>query len=115
MKELGTEARAIAKYVRISPLKVRRVASLLKGKSVKEAEALLGLLSTKAAAIIKNVLKSAVANATNNHNMNQDRLIVKNVIVDMGPALKRFRPRAMGRTYRIRKPSSHITVIVEEV
>jgi large subunit ribosomal protein L22 len=115
MKELEIEARAIAKYVRISPLKARRVASLLKGKSVKEAEAFLGLLSTKAAAIIKNVLKSAVANAINNHNMNPDRLVVKNVIVDMGPSLKRFRARAMGRAFRIRKPSSHITVILEEV
>ncbi|MGB9607623.1 MAG: 50S ribosomal protein L22 [bacterium] len=109
------EARAIARYVRISPLKARRVALALKGKSVKEAQAMLDLISTKAAAIIKNVLKSAVANATNNHNMDPDRLIVKNVIVDMGPALKRFRPRAMGRAYRIRKPTSHITVIVEEV
>ncbi|MGB9877090.1 MAG: 50S ribosomal protein L22 [bacterium] len=109
------EARAIARYVRISPLKARRVALALKGKSVKEAQAMLDLISTKAAAIIKNVLKSAVANATNNHNMDPDRLIVKNVIVDMGPALKRFRPRAMGRVYRIRKPTSHITVIVEEV
>ncbi len=115
MKELGMEARAIARYVRISPLKARRVALALKGKSVKEAQAMLDLISTKAAAIIKNVLKSAVANATNNHNMDPDRLIVKNVIVDMGPALKRFRPRAMGRAYRIRKPTSHITVIVEEV
>lgn len=115
MKELGMEARAIARYVRISPLKARRVALALKGKSVKEAQAMLDLISTKAAAIIKNVLKSAVANATNNHNMDPDRLIVKNVIVDMGPALKRFRPRARGIAYKIRKPTSHITVIVEEV
>lgn len=108
------EAKAVARYVKLSPLKGRRVASLLKGKNVKEAEAILTLLATKPARIIANVLKSAVANAQNNHNMDPDRLKVKNVLVDKGPFLKRFRPRAMGRAYRINKPTSHITVIVEE-
>ncbi|MBC7326682.1 50S ribosomal protein L22 [bacterium] len=109
------EARAVARYVRMSPLKGRRVALLVKGKNVKEAEAMLELLATKPARIIKDVLKSAVANAQNNHNMDPDRLRVKNVLIDKGPFLKRIRPRAMGRAYRIMKPTSHITVIVEEV
>ncbi len=108
------EARAIARYVKMSPLKGRRVASLVKGKRVKEAEAILSLLATKPARIIGTVLKSAVANAQNNHNMDPERLRVKSVLVDKGPFLRRIRPRAMGRAYRINKPTSHITVIVEE-
>lgn len=109
------EAKAIARYVRLSHLKGQRIANLVKGKPVKQAEAILSLLPHKASRIIKDVLKSAVANAQNNHNMNPDRLVVKNVLVDQGPMLKRIRPRAMGRAYRIRKRTSHITVIVEEV
>jgi len=108
------EVRAVARYVRLSPLKGRRVALLVKGKNVREAEAILSLLATKPARIIESVLKSAVANAQNNHNMDPDKLKVKNVLIDKGPYLKRMRPRAMGRAYRINKPTSHITVIVEE-
>lgn len=105
---------ATAKYVRISPRKARLVVDLIRGKSVKEAKAILSLTPRAAAHVVGKVLASAVANAENNANLSADDLIVARAYVNEGPTLKRFRPRAMGRASRIRKRTSHITVAVEE-
>lgn len=108
------EAKAVAKFIRISPRKARQVIDLIRGKSVGEAYAILKFTPNKGAAIIENVLKSAVANAEHNYDMNVDNLYVSQAFVDQGPSLKRFKPRAMGRADGIRKRTSHITVMVSE-
>ena len=108
------EAKAVAKYIRISPRKAAQVADLVRGKSVGEAYAILKFTPNKGAAIIEQVLKSAVANAEYNYNMDVDKLYVSTIFVDQGPSLKRFKPRAMGRADGIMKRTSHITVMVSE-
>ncbi len=108
------ETRAVAKYVRISPRKVRLVMDQLRGKRVEEALNLLNFAPQKSAYIVKKLISSAVANAEENTEIDVDTLLVKTIYADEGPTLKRFRPRAMGRATRIRKRSSHITVILEE-
>ena len=106
------EARAVAKYIRISPRKARMSVDLIKGKGVKEAEAILRFTANKGAEEIIKVLKSAIANAENNLELDADDLTVTNVFVDQGPSLKRFKPRAFGRADRMVHRSSHITVVV---
>ena len=108
------EAKAVAKYIRISPRKAAQVADLVRGNSVGEAYAILKFTPNKGAAIIEQVLKSAVANAEHNYNMDVDKLYVSTIFVDQGPSLKRFKPRAMGRADGIMKRTSHITVMVSE-
>jgi len=108
------QVKAVAKYVRISPRKVRQVVDLIRGKGVGEAFAILKFTPNLSATAVEKVLKSAVANAEHNNEMSADRLVVKEVFVDQGPTLKRFKPRAMGRADQIRKRSSHITVVVSE-
>lgn len=108
------ETRAVAKYVRISPRKVRLIMDQLKGKRVEEALHLLTFAPQKNAHIVKKLISSAVANAEENTEIDVDTLFVKTIYADEGPTLKRFRPRAMGRATRIRKRTSHITVILEE-
>ncbi|QJA05735.1 50S ribosomal protein L22 [Thermosulfurimonas marina] len=108
------EARATARYVRISPYKARPVIDLIRGKPVQEALQILEFTPKKAARIIKKVLESAIANAEHNYNMDPDRLYVKRAYVDEGPRWKRIWPRAWGRASRILKRTSHITVVVEE-
>lgn len=108
-------ARAIARYVHMSPTKVRRVAALIKGRTVGEALDILRYLPQAAATPVYKVVASAAANAENNHAMDRDSLVVAVAIADEGPTLKRIRPRAQGRAYRIRKRTSHITVEVESV
>ncbi len=108
------EARATAKYVRISPYKARPVIDLIRGKDVQEALQILEFTPKKAARLIKKVLESAIANAEHNYNMDPDRLYVKRAYVDEGPRFKRIWPRAWGRASRILKRTSHITVVVEE-
>ncbi len=105
---------ATAKYVRLSPRKARQVVDLIRGKSVKDAKAILMLTARGAAPIVGKVLASAVANAENNNDMVSEDLYVVRAYVDEGPTLKRFKPRAMGRASRIRKRTSHITVAVDE-
>src|ERR1700712_1989986 len=105
-------ARAIARYVHMSPTKVRRVAALIRGRPVGEALALLRYLPQAAATPVYKVVASAAANAENNHAMDRDSLVVAVAMADEGPTLKRIRPRAQGRAYRIRKRTSHITVEV---
>jgi large subunit ribosomal protein L22 len=108
------EARAIAKYVRMSPMKVGVVLDLIRGKNVNEAFAILQYTPKDAAVVINKVLKSAVANAENNHDLNVENLYVAETFVGAGPTLKRFRPHAQGRAFRINKRTSHITVVVKE-
>ncbi len=108
------EVKAVTKYVRISPFKLRAPIEAVKGKNVEEAINLLKFMPLKAAGIISKTLKSAVANAEHNNEMDIDELIVKNIVVDQGPSLKRFRARARGRGARILKRTSHITVTVAQ-
>ncbi|MDD5712190.1 MAG: 50S ribosomal protein L22 [Smithellaceae bacterium] len=108
------EAKAIAKYIRMSPQKVRLVADLVRGKGVAEAERILRFTRKYAAGPVEKTLKSAVANAKQNPNIDDDILYVKEIFVDQGPSLKRWRARAQGRAAAIKKRTSHITVILDE-
>lgn len=108
------EARAIAKYVRISPRKVNIVLNLIRGKDVKEALAILKFTPKAASEIVTKIVKSAVSNAENNHEMNPDSLYIAETFANQGPTLKRFQPHAQGRAFRINKRTSHITVVVKE-
>ena len=105
-------ASATAKFIRISPRKVRLVTDLIRGKPVEEAAAILRFLPNAAARDVAKVLKSATANAENNLNLSADELSVVNAIADEGPTMKRWRPRAQGRTFGVLKRTSHITVAV---
>ena len=108
------ESKAVAKYVRISPRKVRLIMDQLRGMDVEIALNLLSYAPQKGAFLLKKVIHSAVANASQNANIDVDKLYIKKIFADEGPTLKRFRPRAMGRATRIRKRSSHMTVILDE-
>lgn len=108
------EAKAIAKYVRMSPRKARLVANLIKGKDIQEAEAILRYTPNKAAKVIKKVLLSATANAENNLELDKSNLVVKSAIIDQGPSIKRIKPRAQGRADRMVHRTSHVTVVVAE-
>lgn len=108
------EAKAIAKHVRVSPRKARQVIDLIRGKNVREALAILKYTPKGSSDPISKVLKSAIANAEHNFEMNTDMLFVSQVFVDEGPTLKRFKPRAMGRADLMRRRTSHITVVVSE-
>jgi len=114
-KGTAMEARAQARYVRVTPMKARRVIDLIRGLPAAEAQAILHFAPQAASEPVGKVLDSAIANATNNFNLDRDTLVVREAYVDEGPTLKRFRPRAQGRAYRIRKRTSHITVVVESV
>ena len=106
------EARAIARYVRIAPKKVRLVVDQIRGKNIAEARTILAFSERDAAETVAKVLNSAVANAENNFGMRAESLVVKTTYVDEGPTLKRIRPRAKGSASRINKRTSHITVVV---
>ena len=108
-------ARAIARHVRISPTKARRVIDLVRGLPAKEALTVLQFAPQQASEPVYKVLASAIANAENNERLDPDSLLVSEAYVDEGPTLKRFRPRAQGRAYRIRKRTCHITIAVESV
>ncbi|MDI2586280.1 MULTISPECIES: 50S ribosomal protein L22 [Psychrobacillus] len=109
-----SQAKAIAKTVRIAPRKVRLVVDLIRGKQVGEAVAILQLTPKTASPVVEKVLKSAVANAEHNYDLDINNLVVSEIFVDEGPTLKRFRPRAQGRASAINKRTSHITVVVSE-
>ena len=109
-----SQAKAIAKTVRIAPRKVRLVVDLIRGKQIGEAVAILRLTPKAASPVVEKVLKSAVANAEHNYDLDVNNLVVSEVFVDEGPTLKRFRPRAMGRASAINKRTSHITIVVSE-
>ena len=108
-------ARAVARHVRISPNKARRVVNLVRGLPAKEALTVLQFAPQGASEQVYKVLASAIANAENNERLDPDALLVSEAFVDEGPTLKRFRPRAQGRAYRIRKRTCHITIAVEAV
>ncbi|SHH84790.1 LSU ribosomal protein L22P [Clostridium collagenovorans DSM 3089] len=108
------EAKAIARHVRMSSRKVGIVLDLIRGKNVREAEAILKYTPKDAAVVVEKLLKSAVANAENNYDLDVNRLFVAEAYACQGTTLKRFRPRAQGRAYRIRKRTSHITLVVKE-
>lgn len=108
------EVRAVAKYVRVQPRKVRIVADEVRGASATKAAALLQYHPSKSAHALRKVLISAVANAIENHELNPEALRIRTIMVDEGPKLKRMQARAMGRGNRIEKKTSHITVIVED-
>ena len=110
-----SRAVARARYVRVTPMKARRVVDLIRGRSAGEALAILEFAPQAASGPVSKVLASAMANAENNLALDPDSLVVASAFVDEGPTLKRFRPRAQGRAYRIRKRTSHITVEVEAV
>jgi large subunit ribosomal protein L22 len=110
-----TRARAVARYVRMSPTKVRRVIALVKGRPLQEALDILRYSPQAAAVPLRKVIASAAANAENNLDLDRDTLVVAVAAADEGPTLKRIRPRAQGRAFRIRKRTSHITVEVESV
>ena len=113
-RHLGDNAAlAQARYVRSTPMKTRRVIDLIRGKRADEALVLLQFAPQAASEPVGKVLASAVANAENNKQLDPRTLWVSEAYVDEGPTMKRFRPRAQGRAYRIRKRTSHITVVVE--
>ena len=109
-----TQAKAIARTVRIAPRKVRLVVDLIRGTQIGEAVASLRLTPKAASPVVEKVLKSAVANAEHNYELDINNLVVSEVFVDEGPTLKRFRPRAQGRASAINKRTSHITIVVSE-
>lgn len=108
------EARAYLKYARISPRKVQIVLDLIRNKPVNLAEAILKHTPKAASEPLYKLLKSAAANAENNHNMDPDRLYVAECFVTPGPTLKRIRPVSKGRAYRILKRTSHVTMVLKE-
>ena len=109
------EARAELKFARTSARKAKIVLDLIKGKEVHEALAILKYTNKAASPIVSKILKSAMANATNNHSMNENKLVVAEAIANQGPTMKRISPRAQGRAYRIRKRTSHIRIVLKEV
>lgn len=108
------EVRAVSKYLRVSPHKARLVADLVRGRKVSDALTILKYTTKKSGRLITKTLRSAVANAENTRSMDVETLFIKSILIDEGPRLKRWRPRAMGRANRILKGSSHITVVLAE-
>ena len=107
------EAKALAKYVRTAPRKIRLLADMIRGRDVQEAMNLLRFTPKRASRLMEKLVRSAVANAEDN-DMDVDSLFISSVSVDQGPTLKRWRARAMGRAVQIKKKTSHVTVIVQE-
>ena len=114
MQDVTLEAKAVLKGARISARKVKIVADLIRGKDVKEALAIVKFTPKASSEILEKLLKSAVANAENNHNMNVEKLYVAEIYANQGPTLKRIRPAAKGSAVRIRKRTSHITIVLKE-
>jgi len=108
------EVKAVLRYSRISPQKVRKLIAAIKGKPVEAALDMLKFMPQKAAGIIEKIIRSAVANADQKPDIDVDSLVVRNVLADQGPTLKRFRARARGRGTRILKRTAHITVILSD-
>lgn len=110
--DTSQEAKAIARYIRMSPSKVRRVLDQIRGRSYREALIILEFMPYQACEPITKVLRSAVANAEHNQGLDPTALYISKAFADGGPTLKRYRPRAQGRAYQIRKRTCHITVAV---
>mmetsp|Transcript_2425 Transcript_2425/g.6469 ORF Transcript_2425/g.6469 Transcript_2425/m.6469 type:complete len:112 (-) Transcript_2425:834-1169(-) len=107
-----TKVQATGKYLRLSPLKVRRVLDQIRGKSYQEATMILNFMPYRPCKPILKIMKSAASNAEHNDGMNKSTLIVKSAYADEGPTMKRFQPRAQGRAYPIHKPTCHITIVL---
>ena len=105
---------ATAKYLHGSTRKARLVTAAIKGRPVEEASALLRFMPQSAARDVARVLKSATANAENNHNLSAEDLVVADAVADEGPTIKRWQPRAQGRAFPIHKPMTHITIVVAD-
>ena len=116
MPEANTvlEAKAVLRYARISSRKVKIVADLIRGKQVDEALAIIKFTPKASSEVLEKLLKSAIANAENNHFMNKSDLYVAEIFANQGPTLKRIRPAAKGSAVRIRKRTSHITIVLRE-
>ena len=108
------EGRAVVKHARVSTRKAKLVIDLIRNKGIDEAYAILKYTPRKASEILYKLLKSAEANAVNNNELDRDSLYVSEIYAEQGPTLKRIRPRAQGRAFRIRKRTSHITVVLKE-
>ena len=109
------EARSVARFVRVPPRKARLVVDMVRGKNVNQALLAVRFTKKQAARIVEKVLRAALANAQNNHQVRDvDRLVVAKASVDQGPTLKRIQPRAMGRGFRIRHRTSHITIVLAD-
>ena len=108
------EARAVLNHARISSRKVKIVADLIRGKKVDEALAIVKFTPKASSEVLEKLLKSAIANAENNHGLNRGNLIVSEIYANQGPTLKRIRPAAKGSAVRIRKRTSHVTIVVKE-
>ena len=108
------EAKAKLRFCRVAPRKARIIADMIRGRNVEEAISLLEFTPKKSAQIVRKVLHSAIANAEDTGEVDVDRLFVKRITVDQGPTLKRYRPRAQGRAFRINKKTSHIVLVVDE-
>lgn len=109
------EAKAVGRNIRISPQKARQITEMVRGNNAETAVNTLRFLPNKGARILRKIIESAIANASQDESIDVDTLYVKRIFVDGGPMLKRIRPRAMGRATRILKRSSHITVILDEL
>ncbi len=114
MEEMIPKAEATLKYARISSRKVKIVADLIKGKNIDEALAIVKYTPKASSEIIEKLLKSAIANAENNNGMSAENLYIEECYANKGPTMKRIRPRAQGRAYRIEKRMSHITIVLNE-
>ena len=112
--EQVTQAVAKLSYARISSRKVKTVIDLIRNKNAGEALAILKLTPKAASELVEKLLKSAIANAENNHGMDVEKLYVAEIYANQGPTLKRVRPRAQGRAFRIRKRTSHVTIVLKE-
>lgn len=113
MSETVNSARATARFVRVTPMKARRVIDTIRGKSVEDALAILKYAPQAASEPVSKVVASAAANAENNFGLDPRTLVISEAFADEGPTMRRFRPRAQGRAFHIRKRTSHITVVVE--
>lgn len=106
------EVRAVTKYVKITPQKARQVARLLQGKMAAEALGAIALIPRKAARLMEKTLRSAIANAENNHDLDKGSLVVKEAVVGAGPTMRRYRAKARGMAGRIHKRTSHLTIVL---
>ena len=113
-QEIIPQAKATLKYARISSRKVKIVADLIKGKDIDEALAILKYTPKASSEMLEKLLKSAIANAENNHHMAHEKLYVADIFANQGPTLKRIRPAAKGSAVRIRKRTSHVTIVLKE-
>lgn len=109
------QIKAVGKYIRVSPFKAKKVADLIRGKPVDEAMSILKLTPKKSCGIIENILKSAIANAKDQHGLSKEDLFVKIAQVDKGPTMKRIKPRARGRADLMRRRTSHITIVLDTI